>query len=96
MKNNWLPTRETVNKGCINSIFYYPGIQASLVAQMVKNPPTAQETGIQSQPQRSKWLLQMPWRSKWQPTPIYLPGGFHAQRSMVGYSPWGLKELGIT
>ena len=30
---------------------------------------------------------------KWQPTPVFLPGKFHEQRSLAGYSPWGLKEL---
>ena len=29
------------------------------------------------------------WRRKWQPTPVLLPGKFHGQRSLVGYSPWG-------
>jgi len=28
------------------------------------------------------------WRRKWQPTPVFLPGEFHGQRSLVGYSPW--------
>ena len=34
-----------------------------------------------------------PWRRKWQPTPVVLPGKSHGQRSLVGYSPWGCKEL---
>ena len=34
----------------------------------------------------------IPWRRKWQPTPVLLPGKFHGQRSLVGYSPWGLEE----
>ena len=34
-----------------------------------------------------------PWKRKWQPTPTFLPGKFHGQRSLVGYSPWGHKEL---
>ena len=34
----------------------------------------------------------MHWRRKWQPTPVFLPGESHGQRSLVGYSPWGLKE----
>ena len=34
----------------------------------------------------------MPWRWEWQPTPVFLPGEFHGQRSLVGYSPWGHKE----
>ena len=34
----------------------------------------------------------IPWRRKWQPTPVFLPGKFHGQRSLVGYSEWGPKE----
>ena len=33
----------------------------------------------------------MHWRRKWQPTPVFLPGKFHGQKSLVGYSPWGRK-----
>ena len=32
------------------------------------------------------------WRSKCQPTPVYFPGKYHGQRSLMGYSPWGCKE----
>ena len=35
----------------------------------------------------------LPWRRAWQPTPVFLPGEVHGQRSLVGYSPWGRKEL---
>ena len=35
-----------------------------------------------------------PWRRKWQPTPVFLPGKFHRQRSLTSYSPWGHKESG--
>ena len=38
----------------------------------------------------------MPWRRKWQPTPVFLSGKSHGQRSLVGYSPWGHKELEAT
>ena len=34
----------------------------------------------------------MPWRRKWQPTPVFLPEKFHGQRSMAGYSPWGRRD----
>ena len=37
-----------------------------------------------------------PRRKKWQPTLVFLPGKFHGQRSLVGYSPWGFKELDMT
>ena len=35
-----------------------------------------------------------PWRTKWQPIPVSLPGESNGQRSLVGYSPWGHKEVG--
>ena len=38
----------------------------------------------------------MPWRRKWQPTPVFLPGESHGQRSLAGYSPWGRKEWDST
>ena len=34
-----------------------------------------------------------PWRRKWLPTPVFLPGEFQGQRSLVGCSPWGHKEF---
>ena len=64
--------------------------QASLVAQMVKNPPAMQETWFYP------WFKKMPWRRKWQPTPIFLPGEFYGQRSRAGYSPWGCRESDMT
>ena len=42
------------------------------------------------------WFGQKPWRRKWQPTPVFLPGKFRGQRSLVGYSPWGCKESDTT
>ena len=36
----------------------------------------------------------IPWRRKWQPTPVFLPGKSHRQRSLVGYSPWGRHRVG--
>ena len=38
----------------------------------------------------------IPWKRKWHPTPVFLPGKFHDQRSLVGYSPWGCKDSGTT
>ena len=36
------------------------------------------------------------WRRKWQPTPVFLPGEFHGQRSLVGNGPRGRKDLEAT
>ena len=42
------------------------------------------------------WLGKIPWRRKWQPTPVFLPGESHGQRSLVGYGPYGHKESDTT
>ena len=63
-----------------------------MVALMVKNLPAMQEAQVRS----LGWIRKIPWRKEWQPTPVFLSGEFHGQRSLVGYSPWGCKELDIT
>ena len=42
------------------------------------------------------WVRKIPWRRKWQPTPVFLPGKSHGRRSLVGYSSWGCKESNMT
>ena len=44
----------------------------------------------------SPWVEMIPWRRKWQPTPLLLPGKSHGWRSLVGYSPWDRKESDTT
>ena len=39
------------------------------------------------------WVEKIPWRRKWQPTPVFLPGKSHGQRNLVGYSPWDHKRI---
>ena len=34
------------------------------------------------------WVRRIPWRRKWQPTLVFLPGESHGRKSLVGYSPW--------
>ena len=41
-------------------------------------------------------VRKIPWRREQLPTPVFLPGEFHGQRSLVGYSPWSRKELDTT
>jgi len=42
------------------------------------------------------WVGKIPWRRAWQPTPVFLPGEFHGQRSLAGYGPQGRKESYMT
>ena len=63
------------------------------IAQWVKKLPAMQET----QEIRVQFLNQEdPRRRKWQPTPVFLPGESHGQRSLAGYSPKGHKESDTT
>ena len=61
---------------------------------MVKNLPTnAEDTGDVG---LTPGLGKIPWRRKWQPTLVFLPGKSHGQRSLAGYSLWSHKELSTT
>ena len=42
------------------------------------------------------WVRKIPWSRKWQPTPIFLPGKSHGQRSLAGYSPWSRRGSELT
>ena len=57
---------------------------------MVQRLSTMQRPGF------DPWVGKIPWRSKWQSTPVLLFGKSHGWRSLVGYSPWGCKELDMT
>ena len=60
------------------------------IAQQVKSSPAMQETGGHK---FELWVGKLPSRRKWQPTPVFLPGEYHWQRSLVDYSPWGRKRM---
>ena len=64
--------------------------RALLMAQTIKNLPAMQETWVQSR------VGKIRWRREWQPTPVFLPGEFHGQGSLVGYSPWGRRASDTT
>ena len=74
-------------KVLVLSIGYVPG---SMRAQMVKNLPAMQETRVWSLGQEDPLGKEMATH------PIFLPGEFHEQRSLVGHSLWGHKELDTT
>ena len=71
-----------------------PVIWDSQVALMVK------ESACQCRRQKRRgfdsWVRKIPWSRKQQPTPVFLPGKFHGQKSLGGYSPWNCKESDTT
>ena len=54
----------------------------------VKHPPK-----FRGRHQFDPWVGKIPWRRAWQPTPVFLPGESHEERSLAGYSPWGRKSV---
>ena len=60
------------------------------VAQMVKKFLQCRKSEFSPQ------VGEIPWRSKWQPPPVFWPGESHGQRSLVSYSLWDCKELDTT
>ena len=82
LSNLWLLT-------ALQHLFY--GFPAGSV---VENPPAMQ--GTFRRHRFDPWVGKIPWRRKWQLTPVFLPGESHGQRSLASYSPWSQKELDIT
>ena len=64
-------------------------LRASQVALVVKNLPA--NAGNIMKCGFDLWVGKIPWRRAWQPTPVFLPGEPHGQRSLVGYSPWARR-----
>ena len=69
-------------------IEYYDTASFTVLGNSVKNLPATQDTWF------DPWVRD-PWRRKWQPTPVFLPGEFHGQRSPTGCNPWGYKEWAL-
>ena len=74
----------------ISSLNTSSGVGASLAAQQSR-------THLQFRRRRlDPWVRKIPWRRKWQPTPVILPGKPQRQRLLGGYGPWGRKESDTT
>ena len=73
----------TVFYKCLQWLCGFPG------GSGVKKPPAnAGDLGL------IPWVRNIPWKRKWQPTLVFLPGKFHGQRNLAGYRPWGRKPVG--
>ena len=74
-------------------VFYIPTSRA----RGFPRSSVGKESALQCRrPGFNPWVRKIPWRRKWQPTPVFLPGESHGQRGLVGYSPWGCKESDTT
>ena len=75
-------------------IFLGDGNISYLGDEVLKNLPA--NTGDVGDPGSNPWVRKIAWNRKWQPIPVFLPGKFHEQRSLVGYTSWSRKELDMT
>ena len=69
-------------------IYIYSYLWASLVAQWLRIHLQFRSLGL------DPWVGKILWSRQWQPTPVFLPGKSHGQRSLVAYSPLGRKRVG--
>ena len=69
-----------------------------MLQNLLRGIPGGPDVGLVQcrRPRFDPWVGKIPWRRMWQPTPVFLPGEFHGQRSQVGYSPWGCKKSDTT
>ena len=73
----------------------FPGGASGKKTKKKKTKPDCQCRGCKGH--RFKfWVGEIPRRQAWQPTPVFLSGESHGQRSLAGYSPWGHKESDTT
>ena len=88
---------------CLCIYMLVKGFSGVCVCMLVKGFPggaSGKETACQCR--RCKrcrfdlWVWKIPWRRAWQPTPVFLPGEAHGQRSLVGYSLYDRKESNVT
>ena len=96
-----IPVLETSSKTKTISVLpifelFIGGTEASQVAVVVENPSISLPMQEAKRHGINPWVGRIPWSRKRQPTPVFLPGKFHGQRSLVGYSLRGCKELDTT
>ena len=69
-------------------------------SKLVHGPPwwlCGKESTCQcKRPRLDPWVRKIPWRREWLPTPVFVPGNSHRQRSLAGYSPWGCQVWDTT
>ena len=92
----WSPTQSPGSHSCPH-LWFYPCVQSvtSFPGGASGKEPACQSRRLKRQG-FDPWVGKIPWRRAWQPTPIFLPGESHGQRSLGGYSPWGCTESDTT
>ena len=72
-----------------------PSFNQGLLGGAVVKNPSARQCGRHKRQGFNPWVGTIPWRRKWQFTPVFLPGESHGRRSLAGSGLWGLKESDV-
>ena len=86
---NWMPTPIFLLPCCTD-------IKDHMLRWRLGGKESACQCGSHRRPGFNSSVRKIPWRRKWQPTPVFLPGESHGQRSLVGYSSRGCREKDVT
>ena len=88
--------------GCLNPTLLFqsllksfPSVKSSHFISSLQNSTSWMAVPVTGQLIRVSFIP-FPRRRKWQPTPVFLPGEFHGQRGLAGYSPWDHKKSDMT
>ena len=81
------------NTGKNTGVGCYFLLQGNLPNPQIKH---GSQPACQGRRHKKCWLRKIPWRRKWQPTPVFLPGECHGERSLEGYGPQCCKESDTT
>ena len=61
--------------------------------EMFPGSLVGKDSTCNARPESDPWVRKIPWRRRWQPTPVFLPTECNGQKSLAGNSPWSHKEL---
>ena len=78
-----------------STLFMFPLLSLGFPGGAGGKEPACQGRKHKS-PSFDPWVRKIPWRGEWRPTPVFLSGESHGQRSLSGYSPWGYRESDTT
>ena len=85
------PTGDIRTPASYTCVHFYPHSSILMKARELPWWFSGKESACQCRRCRfDPWVGKIPWRRKWQPTPVLLSGKSHGQRSLAGYSSWGL------
>ena len=88
--------RNVNNLRCADDTILMAESEKELKSLLMRLKEKSEKAGLKLNIQKTNKILASGPITLWQPTPVLLPRKSHGQRSLVGYSPWGCKELDMT